>query len=135
MKRVLKGAEPPLLLAYRQKSPQNTWEQFCKSDARKNEIQQQLKADQGGLCAYCEINLLDAAGTDKADFRVEHFHPKSDTSSGMNWHLHWPNLLGCCHGGSRSDVVDASKRATTPDHSCDVPKKDKNLTGVILNPL
>jgi uncharacterized protein (TIGR02646 family) len=52
-----------------------------------------------------------------------------------NWHLDWQNLLGCCHGGSCKTVVNALVRFVPKDASCDVPKGDKNLTGVILNPL
>lgn len=93
--------------------------------------------DQGGLCAYCEIDLAPAINGSEADLRVEHFHPKSDTSGSVNWALRWSNLLACCHGGSRPDVVDAASRygRTKSDHSCDVPKAVKDLDGVILNPL
>lgn len=135
MKKVLKEAEPSLLKAYRVNNPSNTWEHCKKSDARKKEIHAQLKSDQAGLCAYCEIRLVDKDTTGEADFRVEHFHPKSDTSTTHNWHLDWNNLLGCCHGGSRRDVADADKRFTSPDNSCDVPKGDRDLDTVILNPL
>lgn len=135
MKKVLKSAEPGLLTAYRTANPTNTWEQLKRSDARRNSLSEQLKTDQAGLCAYCEIKLLSRTAQGEADFRVEHFHPKSDQSTAHNWHLDWQNLLGCCHGGSRSDVVDATSRFTSPEHSCDVPKKDKNLDAVILNPL
>jgi len=138
MKKVLKGQEPSLLKSYRTSTPGNTWEAFSKKTGRKTQVQQQLKADQNGLCAYCEIDLLDADedGNGVADFRVEHFHPKSATVAGShNWHLDWHNLLGCCHGGSKNDVIARSTRYTSPDHSCDVPKANQNMTGVILNPL
>lgn len=88
-----------------------------------------------GICAYCEIDLRDKDASGNADFRVEHFHPKSDTSTPYNWHLDWQNLLGCCHGGSQSTVTDTANRFTSPDHSCDIPKGSKNLDAVILNPL
>ncbi|CUB02272.1 retron system putative HNH endonuclease [Marinomonas fungiae] len=135
MKKVSKGIEPARLRHYRTQQPANTWEQFRSTQDRRIETQQRLIVDQGGLCAYCEIDLLQSTGHDESDFRVEHFHPKSGQSTPHNWHLDWQNLLGCCHGGSQRNVVDAGNRFTSPDSSCDVPKGDKNLDGVILNPL
>lgn len=135
MKTVLKGTEPEALLTYRTADPTHHWEQFTSNKARRTAVQDQLKLDQGGLCAYCEIKLLPKTITADADFRVEHFHPKSDSNTAHNWHLDWQNLLGCCHGGSQRNVADAGNRFTSPDHSCDVPKGDKDLDAVILNPL
>lgn len=135
MKKVTKGVEPHRLETFKAAKPQNSWEQFTSDKNRKVCVQERLKSDQSGLCAYCEINLLEKDAAGDADFRVEHFHPKSDTSTGHNWHLDWRNLLGCCHGGSQSKVTSSTTRFTSPDHSCDVPKGDKNLDGIILNPL
>lgn len=135
MKKILKGTEPAELAQYRQSNPTATWQQCTTEYNRKDQIQQQLKLDQGGLCAYCEIDLKPASANNAADFRVEHFHPKSDVSTPHNWHLDWQNLLACCHGGSRSDVVDAANRNTSPDHSCDVPKANNDWDNIILNPL
>ncbi len=138
MKKILKTTEPEKLKQYRQLNPVGTWSQCTENkdlEDRKVQIQGQLKLDQGGLCAYCEIDLKPANGEDAADFRVEHFHPKSDTSTQHNWHLDWQNLLACCHGGSRSDVVDSGSRHTSPDHSCDVPKANNDWDDIILNPL
>ncbi len=135
MKKVSKGIEPEKLNVYRQVNPTNTWEEFTSKKSRRKGAQESLKADQGGLCAYCEIDLLDASDQGKADFRVEHFHPKSDTTTSHNWHLDWANLLGCCHGGSQKDIASSNERFTSPDHSCDVLKGQKNLDGLILNPL
>lgn len=134
MKRVLKGVEPPRLAAYRQQNPTGTWEQCKNNQNRKQEIHGKIKADQGNLCAYCEIDLK--AGTiANSDFRVEHFHPKSDQSTSHNWHIDWRNFLGCCHGGSQRHVVDAPNRFTSPDCSCDILKDDNVLDHLILNPL
>lgn len=135
MKKVSKGIEPPLLANYRDINPDNEWEQFTSKKYRRNQTQVQIKADQGGLCAYCEIDLVEKIEDELDDFRVEHFHPKSDGTVPHNWHLDWQNLLGCCHGGSQRNVVDASYRFTSPDVSCDVPKGSQNLDNVILNPL
>lgn len=135
MKNIVKGAEPLALVQYAAAHPHNSWEQFRKNKPRRNAVQQQLLVDQGGLCAYCEINLKPAIGNAKADLRVEHFHPKSDQTTGHNWHLDWQNLLAVCHGGSRPDIVDAAQRHTSPNHSCDVPKEDNDWDAIILNPL
>ncbi len=135
MKKILKGNEPERLKAYKEQSPNNTWAQFSREKKRKEPVDKQLKKDQGGLCAYCEIDLRDATITGKADFRVEHFHPKSDKTSGHNWGLDWQNLCACCHGGSQKNVVEAHQRYTAPQLSCDAAKANKNLDGLILNPL
>lgn len=135
MKNIVKGSEPSLLLQYRQRSPLNNWKQFKNSTSRTDQVKKEITSNQGGICAYCEIDLKEADSNEKSDFRVEHFHPKSDDTTSYNWHLDWQNLLGCCHGGSQRDVVDTGKRFSSPDHSCDVPKDKKNLTGKILNPL
>ncbi len=146
MKKVGKGTEPDSLKGYRERFPDNSWKQCTQGGTtptrkrevreRRQQIQQQLRADQGGLCAYCEIDLRPAVADEGvADLRVEHFHPKSDPAGAHNWHLDWQNLLACCHGGSRPDVVEASARHSTPDHSCDVPKGEHDWDHLILNPL
>lgn len=134
MKKILKGQEPPELQNYSTINPSNSWKQFRANARRRDSVQRQLITDQSGICAYCEINLKAADSTGVADLRVEHFHPKSDPSGTKNWHLDWQNLLAVCHGGSRSDVVDAVTRFT-PLHSCDVPKADNDWDAIILNPL
>lgn len=134
MKSTLKGQEPNELQIYAAANPTQTWEKFKRNVARRKAVQHQLTVDQSGICAYCEINLKAADNTGVADFRVEHFHPKSDNSTPKNWHLDWQNLLAVCHGGSRADVVEATTRFTAL-HSCDVPKGENNWDAVILNPL
>lgn len=134
MKIAPKGVEPQGLSVYRMANPNGSWSNFRKSRPRISSIQTALKSDQGHLCAYCEIDLVDGLSQENSDMRVEHFHPKSDKSTAHNWALDWNNLLAVCHGGSSKFVAQASKRFTT-DHSCDVPKSDKVLDGLILNPL
>ncbi|MNZ32654.1 hypothetical protein D3C78_499860 [compost metagenome] len=135
MKNIVKGAEPEELARYAANKPGNTWEQFTGRSPRRIAVQQQLLSDQGGLCAYCEIDLKAADEHALADLRVEHFHPKSDCSTAHNWHLDWQNLLAVCHGGSQRKVVDAAQRFTSPEYSCDVPKADNNWDALICNPL
>lgn len=135
MKKIDKTDAPAKLEAYRRLRPTAKWEKFVDKPNRRKQAQNHIKDDQCGLCAYCEINLKNADENGKADFRVEHFHPKSDYSTAHNWHLDWQNLLGCCHGGSQANVVEAGERHSSPDHSCDVPKGSENWDDVILNPL
>lgn len=135
MKNIIKGDVPGVLQQYATRYPAGSWDNFRKVKARRLPVQQQLLSDQGGLCAYCEIDLKAASGNALADLRVEHFHPKSDTTEGRNWHLDWQNLLAVCHGGSRADIVDSVERYTSPDHSCDVPKDGNDWDALILNPL
>ena len=135
MKKVIKSNEPNGLRVWRTRNPNSHWNAFKKDKPALTEVQGSIKSDQAGLCAYCEIDLKPASSGTQADFRVEHFHPKSDGSTSHNWHLDWPNLLACCHGGSQKNVVDTAIRYSSPDHSCDVPKGNRNLDDVILNPL
>lgn len=135
MKNIVKGTEPAELARYAADNPGNTWEQFTRQSVRRSAVQQRLLSDQGGLCAYCEIDLKGAYEHALADLRVEHFHPKSDRSRAHNWHLDWQNLLAVCHGGSQRNVVDAAQRFTSPDCSCDVPKADNDWDALICNPL
>jgi uncharacterized protein (TIGR02646 family) len=51
-----------------------------------------LEADQGGICAYCEIKISRSANTT----RVEHFVPKALPDPSINWALNWDNLLATC---------------------------------------
>lgn len=139
MKNVVKGTEPEPLRNYRESQPQGTWDKkgqprFKSSNNRYQAVIRQLKVDQGNLCAYCEISLLEDSDPACEDKRVEHFHPKSDTRGSHNWALDWQNLLATCHGGNSAQVAE-SGRYTSPDVSCDIPKKDKNLDEIILNPL
>lgn len=135
MKKVVKSNEPNGLKVWRIRNPHSNWNAFKKDKSAHTEVQDLIKSDQAGLCAYCEIDLKPASNGAQSDFRVEHFHPKSDSSTSHNWHLDWLNLVACCHGGSQKNVVDAASRHSSPDHSCDVPKGNRNLDNVILNPL
>lgn len=102
MKRVQKQNEPIELTRFRNAKPDSTWEQM-KGDPHNNgraaydKCRAQLIADQGGICAYCEIDIR---ANNPLQCRVEHFHPKSDISCAYNWALAWENLLAVCAGGS-----------------------------------
>ena len=136
MKKILKGEEPPQLASYRIGKPKFSWQKCKKNSVRRNEIQDYLRRDQGGLCAYCEIDLLKReVDVEESDFQVEHFHPKSDNSSEHNWGLDWDNMLACCLGGKSKKVVDATDRHTNPNLRCGAIKDDFDWDNVILNPL
>ncbi len=139
MKACLKGTIPALLEQYQIDNPSANWEQF-KNECRQGykDVQDQLHLDQGNLCCYCEIDTKQGLGIGKDDFRVEYFHPKSDTgNSSHNWALDWQNMLGCCHGGSEKYVTDHETRFApkhTERHS-DVLKSEFVWDDEILNPL
>lgn len=135
MKKVNKSGVPERLGNYLEANPNDTWEQL-RGNARDvyDAIKAQLRVDQRGLCAYCEIDLADGHGVGLDDFRVEHFHPKSPHTPPPNRSLGWSNLLGVCTGGNAKGICLPS-RFSSPDHSCDVPKGDLDWTALILNPL
>ena len=126
MKRVEKSAEPQSLAAFRTACPNDTWEQM-RGDALHSgqqayaDCRSHTGADQQGLCAYCEVQLTE---DQPHKCRVEHIHPKSDDSSGHNWHLDWQNLLSVCNGGETEGCAETP----LPENlSCDAHKKDAHL--------
>lgn len=148
MKRINKGNCPEVLNTYLQDHPNNTWSDFCNDNSTgKRAVQQQIREDQRGLCAYCEIDLTDIpenqrdiSGTGaglKADFRIDHFHPQSDHSdSSKNWGLDWDNLLGVCTGGDEKCIVNPERFSRkNNNHHCDSRKHDRIWDTIVLNPL
>lgn len=139
MKACLKGEVPASLEAYHSVNPQANWKDF-KNECQQGykDVQSQLQKDQGNLCCYCEIDTKSGFGIGRDDFRVEHFHPKSDANqSNHNWALDWNNMLGCCHGGSDKHVTDDSNRYISKgsERHSDVLKGDSIWDNEILNPL
>jgi len=139
MKACLKGTIPALLEQYQTDNPSANWEQF-KNECQQGykEVQARLQLDQGNLCCYCEIDMKQAWCNGKDDFRVEHFHPKSDLGSfSHNWALDWQNMLGCCHGGSEKFVTDDETRFVPKyaERHSDVIKSESIWDDEILNPL
>ena len=142
MKKVNKSSSPTELTAFLRANSQASWNHF-KSHGRTayQQTKKTLLADQGGLCAYCEKKL------DNLPIhlqRVEHFHPKSDTSDpNKNWNLEWQNLLAVCTGGSQISDTDHRQHPLPDNLSCDA-YKDTCITanklnvdceGYVLNPL
>jgi len=125
MKRVVKKQEPAELAHYRSAAPQGTWQQM-KDDASfggpaaYDACRSRLLADQGGICAFCEIGIHDNY---PLKCRVEHFHPKSDISAAHNWALDWSNLLGVCAGGSyKYSIAPHTLEPLADNLSCDAHK-------------
>ena len=145
MKKINKGSCPAELSAFSKNNPNGTWDDFCENTTDKRKVQQKIRSDQHGLCAYCEIDLLeipadmrDTSGCGvKSDFRIDHFHPKSVKSNpAKNYALDWQNLLGTCTGGDEKCIIDANRFSSRKkDRHCDSKKKNRNLDGIILNPL
>ncbi len=145
MKRVSRQPEPIQLTDYRNTSPASTWEQM-RVDAIHNgqtayeESRKKLIADQGGICAFCEIDIRD---NDPLKCRIEHFHPKSDVTPAHNWALDWNNLFAVCAGGSyRFASAPYTHEPLDENLSCDAHKDrmiqggklQEQCEGWILNP-
>jgi len=81
----------------------------------KQDIREQLVAEQGYLCAYC-MSRIEA---DDRQMKVEHWHSRKKYPEEQ---LSYANLLGCCYGNEGS-----------PDSNshCDTKKHDEDL---LLNP-
>ncbi len=132
MKRVLRQAEPVELTAYRRAVPASTWDQlrndaYFGGPAAYDATRGKLIADQGGICAFCEIDIRD---DDPLKCRVEHFHPKSDVTPAHNWALDWNNLLGVCAGGSQKHApAPYAHEPLTENLSCDAHKDRMVQTG------
>jgi len=134
MKKVIKSKNIKELEIFYKSNPTTTWEEFKDLEPKiYKKVVEQIKKDQGGLCCYCEIDFKDHKGT-RDDFRVEHFHPKSDESE--NWNLKWSNLLGCCLGGSDKYVLQEKRFIKEKSHRhSDILKDDNIWDDEILNPL
>ena len=134
MKKVIKSENIKELEAFYNSNPTTTWEEFKNLELKiYKKVVEQIKKDQGGLCCYCEIDFKDHKGI-RDDFRVEHFHPKSDKSE--NWNLKWSNLLGCCLGGSDKYVLQEKRFIKEKSHRhSDILKDDNIWDDEILNPL
>lgn len=147
VKTVCKGTEPSTLAHFRSSRPKATWDQMC-NDTQfggqqvYKDIRSQVVRDQGGLCAFCEIEVRDNV---PLKCHVEHFHPKSDKTSSHNWALDWNNMLAVCNGGCNPSISAPGFYLEPLDRnlSCDA-HKDKmmqkgrlssNCEGWILNPV
>jgi uncharacterized protein (TIGR02646 family) len=135
LKKINKSLPPNNLTKYAQQYPENNWNDFYNTPNYK-EIKMLLFSEQGGLCAFCENEILE---THKQ--RIEHFHPKSDKANpNHNWALDWENVIGVCLGGSD---VDKAVHPLPANLSCDAHKDYlittkkliENCEGYLLNSL
>lgn len=131
MKRVVRGAQPPALAAFREAHPDATWDEARDEAGVLAAIQAALHTAQGGLCAYCEIHIDPSSRT----FRVEHLTAKRTAAPGSNLHLEWSNLIGVCHGGTDSHASAPHTLHPIKDHlSCDASKEQKGKQTAPLDP-
>jgi uncharacterized protein (TIGR02646 family) len=123
-------APTPGLASYRNDHPESrNWDEFhddYRSGQAYKELVGELVDTQRGLCAYCEIDLIET------DRQVEHFHPKSDTASDVNWTFEPSNLFVACKGGTNPNSPDNARRSLRPSKrscSCGEAKGNKILGG------
>ena len=132
MKRCAKSQpEPDCLAHFRTTNGAGTWEQWRAQEPDcYTHIRDLTRQDQGGLCAYCELNL----GQD--DEQVTHFHPKSAMTTSHNWALDWPNLWLACKGGSQTWMQERDRYCPPlPDNlRCNEGKGNGIVDGVVLTP-
>ena len=134
MKRVTQlGALPAGLADYLANGPAAPdWETFrdYRGGAAYRELIGALERVQRGLCAYCEIGLA------PIDREIEHFHPKSDHGSGIDWTFRLDNLFAACTGGSRRWHWEPSRfLPPIPENlSCGAAKGECVLDGSVLKP-
>lgn len=122
MKSIAKSdPEPTDLSLFRQKYPRGTWDQLrAEGRAAYDSVRQQLRIDQGGLCAYCEIKLV------QDNEQVAHFHPKGDIKDpAMNWALEWSNLWLACKGGTQKWPSEFYLEPLPENRSCDENKENE----------
>ncbi len=143
MKPIARPNEPPTLTTYRAAKPDATWEEmrddpFDGGQQAARDTKTTLVRGQRCLCAFCEVQIANdctdaAIAARRAEQRVEHFHPKSDTTRPPNWNLHWPNLWAVCLGGSKQDAAaQEDVRFPLPENlSCDAFKDHQIAKGVL----
>jgi uncharacterized protein (TIGR02646 family) len=91
MRFILKGAEPPLLLAYR-KTPGASYAGLP-ADA-KGEMRAALVREQHGLCCFC-MQRVEASVAPALKVKIAHWMPQTVDSTRE---LEWVNLLAACPG-------------------------------------
>lgn len=114
MRTIQKGREPKLLETYRQRGgatfdtlPTNV----------KEKIQEQLVAEQRGLCCYCQSRIRTAWN----GMKIEHWQSQSPNKYPQR-QLDYSNLLGACLGGQRH-----GEKSPKEHHHCDTLKGDDDL--------
>ncbi|MFO0575653.1 MAG: retron system putative HNH endonuclease [Polyangia bacterium] len=90
MQRITKQPEPPFLAGYR-RNPAADWDQDVRGEEKKA-AREQLCAEQGALCCFCEGRIR----PEPAAMKIAHFVPQAVDKVQM---FVWSNLLGACLGG------------------------------------
>lgn len=136
MKPIGAAEEPGCLAEWRAANPNESWEAFKAANGSltqagcSGQLYRALAAAQWHICAYCEIRLDPPLGA-----QVEHWHPKSDTTTTHNWGLDFANFTAACEGGVRADIPNG--RCVTPikdTQHCGAAKADYDWTAEILDP-
>ena len=107
-------AEPDCLKSLRENS------KFSFEDLRgecKEKVQNILKEQQNGFCAYCEQKF-------KSIVFIEHYKPQSKDSNKLDV-LRFDNFLGVCSGKYYLNIQDKSKEYIP---HCDTSKGDKTIS-------
>jgi len=77
------------------RTPNKQWAAFYNEHpAAYKSAGERLYENQGGLCAYCEIELTDN------NRQIEHIIPKQRSSATTDYTFDFDNLLLCCKGGT-----------------------------------
>ena len=128
--RALNNPTPGLVKYLNAVGDDANWEEFRyhNSGASYRELRDTLTQNQHGLCAYCEIELIEL------DYQIEHVIPQSDPEYGTSREVDITNLIACCKGGT-SSVFASSTKSRDEDRylepikynmSCGQAKGDRN---------
>lgn len=106
------------------------WELFKNEQQRAYEaIRTILEQNQQGLCAFCETTLSDT------NRQIEHFIPKSLTTSGAEWTINFDNYVLACRGNENKFHQDYSDDPSQlANLTCGAKKGDIDPRGKICNP-
>ena len=105
-------------------------------EAWKNEYQQAyrdvckvLYENQNGLCAFCEIKL---AANNR---QIEHFIPKSLTTTEQDWTIRFENYTMSCKGNeNKNDTYYSSEPSEGENYTCGHKKDNLDPVGKICCP-
>ena len=128
MKRIASPPEPEALANFRSTNPTGTWQEF-KNTIGNESVFDALAAAQGYLCAYCEIEIQRALKG-----QVEHWEPKSASTTTRNLHLAFSNLLAACEGGTNPHLRGRSENPIGQTQHCGALKGDQSPAGRMLDP-
>lgn len=121
MKYISKGREPEVLKKFKK----DDGTKYINGGLKITEIQQQLLAEQKGLCAYCMDRIYAELGKN-TNMIVEHVKCRTNHSA---LQLDYNNMLGVCFGGEKNPMMEPHC-----DKSKDTPK-GYHYELIKLNPL